>query len=674
MDISGNIMIAEGLWWVGDDLYSGDLHCNPYLLLDKGSAILFEPGSVLDVEVVMAKVKRLVPLEKLEAIVVSHQDPDLCSAIPIFEQNGFSGCICCHERAATIIQFYGVKSPFYYVDQHNFQYQMKNGKDLRFLYAPYLHFPAAIMTYLPKQKAVISGDLFGAITNDWHLYAPEDYQESMITFHEIYMPSHEILDSAMNQLLQLDINLICPQHGSIIARDCKKYIEILKNLDCGFFLKPLRKNLVEAGGYLQLCDQIIKRYFSIYGIKKIRETFEDSGFTLDYQNKTLASSKYPENTLWEEFFDLVFSKNGLPWITLVFPLVEKMTKEYSIPLPQSFGSLLFTTQQNYELINENYQELKKKQLALQDSLQDVKTRCPITDLHNQEYFNTFFSGEIKKFDYDETTFGLAFLSIDNLSTINLDFGRLEGDDALKTLTYYLHNAFSGKEEYLFKLQGGLFAAYLPGSKRKDILERFDSLCTAVSEGESFVVPTTISAGLFHTEKVDYTRKFENEELENVALQTTLFRLKLAKKQGGNKVVAESSKVWHANSSIRIVLVANPGIEKNLIEEALKREGYIISLATNGLEAHNLIEKETPDIIISELMTSKLSAFTLRKELMKKSAYSDIPFILFSSNKNETTVRRSIGLGISHFFACPVMLIELVGVVGLYASSLLQSEA
>ena len=156
MDISGPVSIAEGLWWVGDDLCSAELHCNPYLLLDKGSAILFDPGSVLDVEIVMAKVTMLVPLEKLEAIVVSHQDPDLCAAIPILEQNGFSGCICCHERAANIIQFYGVKSPFFYVDQHNFRYQMKNGNDLRFLYAPYLHFPAAIMTYLQRQKAVLT--------------------------------------------------------------------------------------------------------------------------------------------------------------------------------------------------------------------------------------------------------------------------------------------------------------------------------------------------------------------------------------------------------------------------------------------------------------------------------------------------------------------------------------
>jgi diguanylate cyclase (GGDEF)-like protein len=351
-----------------------------------------------------------------------------------------------------------------------------------------------------------------------------------------------------------------------------------------------------------------------------------------------------------------------------------MTKKYNIQLPKSFESLMFSTQQNMDLMTEKYKDLEKKQLALKDSLQDAQDRCSITGLHNHEYFNRFFSDEIKKFDYEKTTFGLVLISIDNLSNINLDFGRIEGDDTLKTISYYAKTEFFGNEEYLFRLQGGLFAVYLPGTKRDRVLKRADELCRKIAESDAFVVPTTISVGIFHTDRIDNARKFNNSELEDVAMQTTLFRVKMAKKQGGNKVVADSSKVWNANGSISIVLVTNPGIERSLIEDALKREGYVVSVASNGLEALNLIEAETPDIIISELMTSKLSGFSLRKELMKKSAYSDIPFILFSSNKNENTVSRSIGLGISHFFACPVMLVELIGVVGLYASALLQREA
>jgi diguanylate cyclase (GGDEF)-like protein len=324
-------------------------------------------------------------------------------------------------------------------------------------------------------------------------------------------------------------------------------------------------------------------------------------------------------------------------------------------------------------MTEKYKELEKKQLALQSSIQETKDHCSITGLYNQEYFNRFFTKEILNFSYAEKSFGLIFLSIDNLQSINMDFGRLEGDGTLKTLSSFMQNAFPNKEEYLFKLQGGLFAIYLPNTKRISVLERADLLCHTVSEAESFIVPVTISAGLFHTDKMDDARQFDNDTLQDVALQTTLFRLKLAKKQGGNKVVSDSSRVGTANSSISIMLIANEGIERNLIREALLLEGYHVSLAPNGLEALHCIEKDCPDIIISELMTSKLNGFSLRKELLKKSLFSDLPFILFSSNKNENTVSRSIGLGIAHFFACPVMLVELIGVVGLYASDILQRE-
>ena len=108
----GPVLIKEGLWWVGDGANASKLQCNPYLLVDGGSAILFDPGSVLDAHVVLEHVKSIVPLKKLEAIVLSHQDPDLCSAIPYFEKNGFKGLLCCHERAALIIKYYGVTSDF----------------------------------------------------------------------------------------------------------------------------------------------------------------------------------------------------------------------------------------------------------------------------------------------------------------------------------------------------------------------------------------------------------------------------------------------------------------------------------------------------------------------------------------------------------------------------------
>lgn len=85
MDFKSN-QIAEGIFWVGSSEIQSDLRCNPYLLLDSDEAVLFEPGSVLDFEYVLDNIKKIVPLEKIKYIVLGHQDPDLCSSIPLFEK------------------------------------------------------------------------------------------------------------------------------------------------------------------------------------------------------------------------------------------------------------------------------------------------------------------------------------------------------------------------------------------------------------------------------------------------------------------------------------------------------------------------------------------------------------------------------------------------------------
>jgi diguanylate cyclase (GGDEF)-like protein len=667
MQLSGPVSIAEGLWWVGDDLSTADLHCNPYLLIDRQSAILFEPGSVLDVEVVMAKVRMLVPLEKIEAIVVSHQDPDLCSAIPILEKEGFCGTLCCHSRAGNLIRFYGTRSPFFPVDQNNYRYRMKSGYELDFLPASYLHFPASIMTYLPKQKALVSGDLFGANGEHWSLYAGDDYEESMKNFHEFYMPSHQILSPVMERLLGMEIKYICPQHGSVIDNDCERYIRVLRTLRCGISSPHVdTERNREKIDYEALCNRVVKRYRALYGVRKLEKTFTGTGFVFDKEKKELTGFPQGDESIWDSFFDLVAGANGMGWITGIHPLVEKLCQHYGASLPRVFESILYQTQQDMEVMRERYR-------TLENSVKESKDRCLVTNLYNQDFFNRFLATRMESFDYEKNAFGLLFLTIDNLSRINLDFGRYEGDETLKTCADYLRRTFLDPDAFLFRLQGGLFAVFLAKDNREQAIERANRLCLSVSQSDSFIVPVTVSVGLFHTEYAELTRSFDSEQLGQVAVQTALFRLKLAERQGGNAVVAQSTQQSNGNGRISVLLVANENLEQELITGALQAKGYTVKAVQNGLDALEEIRKERPDIIVSELMTSKLSAFTLRKKLLKDSVCSRIPFILFSANKNEDTVSRAIGLGISHFFSSPVMLVELVGTVVLYGDEILRQE-
>lgn len=237
-DFNKPIEIAPEIFWVGFDDPGAGFRCNPYIMNDGNESVIFDPGSVQHFPTVRAKLRKVTKLENLKHIVVHHQDPDLCSAIPKVEELmqgiGKKVDICTTVKAAVLIVYYGTTSDFYHVDENDWKLTLKSGRTLRFIFTPYLHFPGAFMTYDEKSKVLFSSDLFGALSYDWDLYANEYYIEAMKAFHESYMPSREILKHSMDKLDDLDIELIAPQHGSIIKRDkVRECIETLKNLECG---------------------------------------------------------------------------------------------------------------------------------------------------------------------------------------------------------------------------------------------------------------------------------------------------------------------------------------------------------------------------------------------------------------------------------------------------------
>ena len=676
MDTLGPVLIREGFWWVGDKANASQLQCNPYLLIEGDSAILFDPGSVLDAPIVLKNVQMIVPLENLEAIVLSHENPDLCSAVPYFEENGFKGILCCHEHVAWIIRYYGITSEFYLVNMNKFHYQMKNGSNINFLSAPYLPSAGTMMTYLPKQKILVSGNLFCALPKTWNLYAQGDYENLMKTYHESYMPSHEILASVMNQLLNYEITMICPQHGSIINKNVIKFIEILRDLPCGIFLDSVQKKIITDEGIVNLCNEILKRYFALFGNKEIHEVFSNSDFVIDYKKKIIKKVKIPYEKIWEEIFLLIAEKKGMSWITIISPLVENLCKQYDMKLPMVFESIIFNAQKDSQQMSEQYQNLENLKLQLEINLKKMEeqvVRCPITGLYNQEFFEYFIIQEIESFTKNGNQFSILLLSIDNLSDINLDYGSDEGNVTMKNLTYNLRQSSGSTSSQNFRLEGGVFAVFYQGINREQSIKYSNELRNTIFESDHFITKVTASMGLFHSSELPKNRMLSNEEIRQISLQTARFRLKIAKRSGRNTLVSDSAQQLNAKATYTILLVDEPGLQRDIIQKAIEKERYNVIVASDGLQARDLVEQENPDVIVSELFVQKLSAFTLRKELLTSPGRRKTPFVVMSSNKTEVTVEHAIGLGITYFFSRPVLLCELLGVIDTLTTRLQSAE-
>jgi CheY-like chemotaxis protein len=221
----------------------------------------------------------------------------------------------------------------------------------------------------------------------------------------------------------------------------------------------------------------------------------------------------------------------------------------------------------------------------------------------------------------------------------------------------------------FRFAGAIFGIYCTMPSREEVIEKANNLISHVSDSEAFIVPITLSIGLFSTTELPISIRDDLDQMRNITIQTARYRLKLAQKRGGGILVTDSGDSTQTNTLFTILLIDHPGLGRNLIKRSLEKERFRVIVVDDGLQGRRSIEEEIPDLIISELMVPKVNAITLRKQLLAKPATRKIPFLLMSSTKNEATVGRALDVFISHFFWRPVMMVELLGVVKLIANRL-----
>ncbi|MBU0580977.1 MAG: MBL fold metallo-hydrolase, partial [Candidatus Margulisbacteria bacterium] len=200
-------------------------------------AILIDPGSNPHFPIVARKVSSIVKFKQIKYIIIHHQDPDLASNIPVFEKliGNKDLKIITTERVSFLTSYYGYKTPHRLVEEGPLIF---NKRRFEFIPTPYLHAPGAFTTYDPKNKILFSSDIFGSFSYDWDLYADKNYPELMEEFHNTYIPPGDILKNKMEELEEMEIDLIAPQHGSVIKKQfVAQNIYALKTMSTGGYIK-----------------------------------------------------------------------------------------------------------------------------------------------------------------------------------------------------------------------------------------------------------------------------------------------------------------------------------------------------------------------------------------------------------------------------------------------------
>ncbi|RMH52804.1 MAG: diguanylate cyclase [Zetaproteobacteria bacterium] len=239
VDTEHAIEIAERVWWVGNYLEDDLFQCHTYLIEHGDQSVLIDPGSALTFPVTLRKVEEVTSFDHIRYFICHHQDPDITASLPRIDAmiSRDDAVIVSHWRAVALLRHYGLKTPFWQIEEHDWQLDL-GGRWLTFVLTPYLHFPGAFCTYDTRSRTLFSSDIFGGFTETWTLFARDErYFESIRAFHEHYMPGREILQHAMEKFDAMEIDTIAPQHGSMIPKPLVKFmINRLKGLECGLFM------------------------------------------------------------------------------------------------------------------------------------------------------------------------------------------------------------------------------------------------------------------------------------------------------------------------------------------------------------------------------------------------------------------------------------------------------
>jgi len=239
MDFTQAIEIAKNIYWVGMYLQNDPFQCHPYFIENGENSVLVDPGSMLEFDAVVRKINSISSMHHVKYIILHHQDPDLAASVPEMEKliDRKDLQIITHSRMVPLVKHYMIKSNYYEIDKH--RHKLQSGElHLEFIPTPYCHSPGAFVTYEPKTKTLLSGDIFGGIEESWEFYAGDDYFEKAKQFHAEYMPSRDIFNYALSKIEALDINLIAPQHGSIIKKEqIAPLIAQMKALECGLYVE-----------------------------------------------------------------------------------------------------------------------------------------------------------------------------------------------------------------------------------------------------------------------------------------------------------------------------------------------------------------------------------------------------------------------------------------------------
>lgn len=277
------VEISPDIFWVGVEDWNRRIFdaliplpygtsYNSYLIVGGEKVALIDTVNPGFEEVLLEKISQIVSPKKIDYVIMNHAEPDHAGGIP--KVLGIA------ENAKVVATKLGVDlAKLYFNVPLEKTVTVKEGdslqlgcKMLKFIQAPWLHWPETMFTFNIEDRVLFPCDFFGSHLATDKLYADEVgdplLPEAKRYYAEIMMPYAKFGQKALDKVKPLDPKIIAPSHGPI-HRHPSSIIEAYEKWIRG----PLEKKVVIAyvsmWNNTQTLERVITETISAKGVEAV---------------------------------------------------------------------------------------------------------------------------------------------------------------------------------------------------------------------------------------------------------------------------------------------------------------------------------------------------------------------------------------------------------------------
>ncbi|MEG1995981.1 MAG: FprA family A-type flavoprotein [Oscillospiraceae bacterium] len=209
---------------------------NSYIVKGSEKTALIDASHLTFTQSFVENIKSVIELEKIDYLIMNHNEPDHSGAIAKLLEIAPHIKIVTSQAGAIYLKNIINKDIAITVVKDGDTLELGN-KQLKFINAPFLHWPDSVFTYSQSDKVLFSCDFFGS-----HYCEPEvidtkiTYKENYFTalkgyYDAIFGPFGKYVQNGLKKIQDLDISYVATSHGPILSKDgvldevVKKYSE-----------------------------------------------------------------------------------------------------------------------------------------------------------------------------------------------------------------------------------------------------------------------------------------------------------------------------------------------------------------------------------------------------------------------------------------------------------------